>query len=124
MAEHYSGAAANCSVGIATEVLHKPHIGEQSIPSNTFLSGYTSNEGLNEELEEEEEFRQLEDPLERLRGKCYKIDSCGLGQERVTSDPTTTLKKIEATGRTGSEMNKLQMTPFDTASERKISSLE
>ena len=57
--------------------------------------------------------------MERLRGKCYKIDSCGLGQEKIASDPMTSLKKIKATGRTGSEMNKLQMTPSDTISERK-----
>ena len=119
MVQYHFGETANCSWSLANKVSHKPReMDGWRIPSYTFLSGYTSNEDLNEKLEEKEEFRQLEDPLELPRGKSYKIDSCELVQERVSSDPTTSLKKIETKGMK-SEMNKLQMRLADIASERR-----
>ena len=52
MAERYSRAAANCSVGITSKVSHKPReIGEQRIPSNTFLSGSGNDDHTNDRID-------------------------------------------------------------------------
>ena len=52
------------------------------------------------------------------RSENYKIDICRLVQERASSDPTTSLKKIEVK-EMRLEMNELQMTPDEVIPKTK-----